>query len=425
MTKESITVMAPPDSERAGSMYAGGSNGHTRVNGHSPKGNNASPRLNFMGKVATILSPEIFYVANPASDHSEIQHPSLEEIIAFGLRTKRLPTNGKVTFVGSGGAAKGYWVLGFVNELKKYIKIDKYLVTSVPALLSIGEVAGPEKLETLAKKVHELLKEREHHRYVRIAKRMATLLTAGYFRKPLDSVGKLWNLLEAEEIQREDGTSIRSPKGIVTAEPLEAAIKELTGEKTLADIGNFTIMTMDYIKKGFVALGKEHPDTPLYHAVPAGIALQMIMPYKKYNGSLLGDAGPLYYFPLLKKYIDKDTTTIIGVDLNFNNDNHNGLPPFMADKAQQEHIADIEKTRERVANFTLASVEELLEIGDYSKQMLAYFAPKIDNVPSGAIDIPKPQRERLIEEGKQAARAFVSRLRQPVWNIPYSFQYAT
>ncbi|MBI2658007.1 hypothetical protein HYX08_04925 [Candidatus Woesearchaeota archaeon] len=392
--------------------------------------NNGAPNrkyknLNLLKRTADKFSPEIFYVAKPASDSSGIKRASLEEILAFGLRTGRLPTNGDVTFVGGGGSAKGYWILGFATELRKHIEISKYVTTSVSSLLSLGQITDEETFVKFALKIPELLPERDYHRAIRLIKAAIGYLPGGYVKDRFDRLLKIMHYFQAEDLMTENGELVRNPKGVVQTDAFVEAVRSISGERTIGDLGNFIIMAIDYIHKRPVALGKEYREMPLYNVLAAAIALAKIIPYKGYNGSLLGDAGEVYNFPLLLKHIGKNAGTVVGVDLNYNNGIYKGLPFFAADEAWQGHVRNVIASTEQVEKFSEIPVDVLTQGDDYHKQQLKLFAPKIDGVLPGQINIPMPEREKLIELGRQAAKAFISRLRQPLWSIPYSFQYAT
>ena len=370
-------------------------------------------------KVAESFAPNVFYIANPSSSDI-LQTPSMREVVAYALRSGRLPSRGKTTFIGSGASAKGYWILGFVTELWNHIEIDNYITSSISNMLVVGEEKGPKVLEELALRIPELLPERDISRGLKIAR----ALMLGYYGKEITGLGKLLHLSEADDFESEEGKLIRNPRGVVTTSKLEDELKRLLGEKTVGE-SKFMVMVTDYKRECPVALGKEYPELPLYKAIMSAIALQMVIPYQQYKGGLFGDAGPVSYFPLLKELVDKDTKTIIAVDMNYRNGGYKGLPFFLADGAQQAYVRNKHQTRELMKNFTRVSPDELLDVGDYDRQRVAFVAPRIEGILPGTIDIPIEDRLKLIDEGKKAAKAFITRLRQPIWHIPHNFQYAT
>lgn len=370
--------------------------------------------MDLIAKIATSLAPNVFYVVNPASD-DKLRSPTAREILAYGIRTGRLPTSGKTAFVGSGGASKGYWILGFATELWKYIEINAYITSSITSMLAVGEEKGSPVLEDLALRIPELLPERDISTKLKIA--MA--LTLGLYTDKIKGLGKFLQLMEAEDIEGEGGRLIRNPKGVVITSKLEEELKQLLGDRKVGDT-KFKIMAIDYNKEGPVALGRDYPEMPLSQAIMAGIALQTVIPYQRYNGGLLGDAGPIAYFPLLKDLIDKNFRTIIAVDMNYRNGEYKGLPGILADGAHQGYVRNKHQTRQLMRDFTPVTPERLLSDDDYSKQRVAFVAPRIEGILPGAIKISIEDRLKLIDEGKKAASVFVKKFRQPMWYIPQS-----
>lgn len=370
-------------------------------------------------RIAEALAPKVFYVANPSKD-GILQDVAIREIGAYFVRTGRLPTSGKTAFIGSGASAKGYWILGFVTELWEYIEIDAYITSSISSMLAVGEEKGPKALEDLALKVPELLPERDISTKLKVAR----AFTLGLYGNKITELSKFLQLMEADDFEGEGGKLIRNPRGVVTTNKLEDELKRLLGDKKVGET-KFKIMATDYQKEGPVALGLEYPEMPLYRAIMAAIALQTVIPYQNYNGVLLGDAGPVAYFPLFKELIDRDVRTIIAVDMNFRNGEYKGLPDILADGAQQGYVRNKHQTRKLLGEFTSVPPEELLENDDYNRQRVAFVAPKVEKVLPGAINIPIEERLRLTDDGKKAAREFISKVRQPIWVMPQSFQYAT
>ena len=362
-------------------------------------------------KIAGSFAPEVFYISNPSGNNS-LQSLSTREAIAYSVRSARLPTSGKTVLVGSGASAKGYWILGFVKELWNHIKIDGYVTSSISSMLAVGEEKGPKVLEELALMVPELLAERDISRGLKIV----SALLFGIYRSKIERIGKLIYLSQADDFAGEEGRLIRNPIGVVTTTNLEEKLRQLLGETTVGQT-KFKIMVTDYTKEGPIALGKEYPEMPLYKAILSSIALQMVIPYQKYNGSLFGDAGPVAYFPMIKELIDNDVRTIIAVDMNYRNCIYKGLPFFLADEAQQGYIKNKHQTRKLMADFTRISPEQLLEKGDYDRQRVAFVSPQIERILPGAIYIPIEERSGLIDEGGKAAKEFITKFRQPLWHI--------
>lgn len=377
------------------------------------------PDLSLRARLANTFVPEVFYIANPVADNI-LQAPTTREILSYAIRRGRLPTKGKTVLIGSGASAKGYWILGFVTELWKYIEINEYITSSISSMLAVGEEKGSSVLEDLALRIPELLPERD----ISTKLKLAQALTFGLYSDKIRDLGRFMQLMEADDIQGEDGKLIRSPRGVVTTSQLEDELKHLLGDKKVGDT-KFKIMVTDYNKEGPVALGQAYPEMPLYQAIMAAIALQKVVPYQKYNGGLFGDAGPVAYFPLFKELIDRDVRTVIAVDMNFRNGEYKGLPGLLADEAQQGYVRNKNQTRKLMKDFTPIPPEVLLEKDDYSEQRVAFVAPKIKGVLPGAINIPIEDRLKLIDDGKKAAKAFINKFRQPMWQMPQSFQYAT
>ncbi len=366
-------------------------------------------------KIAESFAPNVFYVVNPVADNL-LQSPSTREVLAYALRSGRIPTRGKTALVGSGASAKGYWILGFVTELWKYIEIDAYITSSISSMLAVGEEKGAAALEDLALRIPELLPERDISTKLKVAR----AVTLGLYGGRIKGLGKFLNLMEADDVGGEEGKLIRNPRGIVTTNKLEDELRHLLGEKPVGQT-KFKIMAIDYTKERPVALGDEYPEMPLHRAIMAAIALQMVIPYQKYNGSLFGDAGPVAYFPLIKELIGRDIRTIIAVDMNFRNGEYKGLPGFLADEAQQGYVRNKHQTRKLMTDFTSVPPEKLLSDDDYAKQRVAFVAPRVEGVPPGVLNIPIEDRLKLIDEGRKTAMAFITKFRQPIWYIPQSF----
>lgn len=374
-----------------------------------------------LSELVNRLASQPFYLVQPLNSKKEnIKSLNINDIISYFLRTKSLPTAPKVTFIGGGGSAKGYWTLGFVSELLEYIKIDQYIVTSVSALLAVGQEKGTKELEEFALRVPELLVE--ERATLKILAQASNYIPFGIVDKLFARLILPLKLSQAEIDELSSGTLVMNPKGIFNVTKLEKELRNIFWEKKIGEMDNFIIMAIDYNTRRPVALGKEYPEMPVYTAILAGIALQMIIPYQRYSNSLFGDAGPVYNFPLLKELIDKDTKTIIAVDLNYNNVNSLGddsLPFFLVDKAQHGYIADKEMTRRLLREVVNAPPEEILRYGDRKNYKLSFNAPKIQDILTNSIYIPLPRRETLIAEGHMAAKELIERFRKPLWSIQY------
>ena len=375
-------------------------------------------------KIADKVAPDIFYLANPVNG-SDIQPISASEGLAYLVRTGRLPTNGRVTIAASAGGSKAYWTHGFLLELEKHIEISDFIVASAPAFHALkNEFPTEREFDEFVLNIPKFLPEKQIQVALRLVHQLTRYLSLGHYGSFVEKLGKLLNLSSAEWDDI-NGTLIRNPKGFVDIGPLEEELKKIVPNKTIRQKPNFTMLALDYASGKLVALGKDTQDMPLYKAILAAIAVQLIMPFQKVNGNVLGDAGAVYYLPLLKEYVPGNST-VIAVDLNYNWGNgYKGLPFFAENTAQDDHVRNKILTVRNLKDFTPVSASELQERGDYAKQRLVFRVPSIVGVPAYAIDIDIDDRRHLSDLGKKDARELIARFRTPLWYIPFSFQYAT
>ena len=252
-------------------------------------------------RLADRVAPEIFYLANPVDGNRDVGKASSSEGLAYLLRTGRLPTNGELTVVASAGGPKAYWTHGFLLELTKYVEVNNFITDSSPSFHVLKDEFPSEKeFDDFILDIPKFLPERKIQTALKITHQLVKLLSIGRYGGIVENIGKLFNLSQAEW-EDSNGTLIRSPKGFVDISPLEEKLKMIVPDKTIRQKPNFTMLALNYTTGKLVALGKDTPDMPLYKAILASIALQMIIPFQKVNGSILGDAGSIYYLPLLKE----------------------------------------------------------------------------------------------------------------------------
>ena len=377
-------------------------------------------------KLANRVAPDIFYLANPVYRDTDIQPVTASEGLAYLLRTGKLPANGKLSAVASAGGPKAYWTHGFLLELTKHVEVDNFVTASAPAFHALkDEFPSEREFDEFVLDIPRLLPEKQIQIALKAIHQIANFVSLGHYGSAFERIGKLLNLSQAEW-EEINGAMVRNPKGFVDISPLEEELKRIVPDKTIRQKPNFTMLALDYTSGKLVALGRDTPDMPLYKAILACIAIPLVMPFQKINSHILGDAGTVYYLPLLKEYVPRKTSTVVAVDLNYNwRNGYKGLPFFAENTAQDDHLRNEILTDRNIKDFTPVPASELQERADYVKQRLVFRAPAIIGVPAYAINIDMETRRHLSELGKKDARELVAKFRAPIWHIPPTFQYAT
>ena len=366
-------------------------------------------------KLAYSLIQRPFYILPGSSENNagSISKISPTEYLAYRILTGQWPTsNPKVMFVGSGGSAKGYVVIGLLRRFHELgIKFDEYLVTSVLAFLTLYERTGDIYLtEKFALDIPELLKEKSAPRVMKWFDKM----TLGYFHDHITSFARLAHLMQSQKYKLPDGGYLKTNNGFVQTAALENRLKEHLGEVPIGET-NMRITATDFTNRRLVVLGKDYPEMPAYRAVLIAISLPKIFAFVMHNGNLLADSGGVLNFPLLNQLIDKktnqkttligpDISTIVAVDLAYEANYENGVPSggiggiVEADwiEAGIRNNLMVELLAERNAK---QEPRDLVKNGDRRHMRTMLITPETHDIPPGKIGIKIDQRHELIKQG--------------------------
>ena len=391
--------------------------------------------MGLLTTIGDVLSPEAFYVVNPRNTNrkNSLERISVRESLAYLFKRGRLPTGQKLTLVSSGGAVKDYIAAGFLKLFHEYgLPPDEYVLTSGSSFAVLYVVGGGDykKLEDFIIHIPEMIKYRK-----------PPLIVSGlnwFIPKGKEGLLKLSVLYESlkkgEQLETEEGLYITN-RGAVDISQLEHRLKEFCNEckgdanLPIGDVKNVLIMALD-LEKGVVALGRDHPDMPLYLALSSAIAIPHLLPPRLFRPKdsnkpvVLTDAADICYLPLLPDLIDKNST-IVAVDLAYNSSpfNDSGLDLSGVDgfKKIEERINFIrirENTRRLTQLMTNCTPEELDRYGDRRGLRTLYIAPHIEGIPPETLKIDKSKILELIEQGYKLMKERTKDFRVPLFNVP-------
>ena len=373
-----------------------------------------------MYTLANRLQPNVFYVVPALNGDTQIKSLTGKDVFSYLLKTGRVPYDPELVFVGGGGSSKAYWTLGFLLELLKYVRIDRYIVTSAPSFVIVYEKTKDLKLfEEFALGIPEMLPKKP----IPTALRIARLMALGWHYEDITQFGSFLNVLSKEEVHLSDDVVVKAPKGAADTTPLERELDRILEGQPIGNFKTMYMMATDFgdgkgNHGGPVVLGRDYHDMPASRAAICSAALPLVLPYPQYAGHLFGDAGIIYNFPLLEELVGK-AHTIVGVDLDYNNGtNLDELPFFFADDARKSHVRNRHITNGLVRKLADTGADDLLQNNDRKKNRFYMEAPELPDVLPGNIDIPMPQRKELVTRGREAAEKAIQHFRQPIWNVP-------